>query len=136
MVVHPVVEALIIGGGPGGLATALSLARARRQVILFDSGKYRNQHVSHMHNVITWDHKSPAEFREVARRELTQGRYSTVQIKDIAISEVKKNADGIFEATDAAGETWQGKTLVIGTGITDVLPDLPGYRECWEGCKM
>lgn len=36
------VETLIIGGGPAGLATALSLARSRRQVILFDSGKYRN----------------------------------------------------------------------------------------------
>ena len=135
-VVHPLAETLIIGGGPGGLATALGLARARRQVIIFDSGKYRNGHVQHMHNVNTWDHANPASFRAAARRKLLDGRYHTVKLQNVAITNVTKRSDGIFEATDARDETWLGKTLILATGVTDVMPDLPGYRECWESNKM
>ena len=135
-VVHPLVETLIIGGGPGGLATALGLARARREVIIFDSGEYRNRHVQHMHNVNTWDHANPTSFREAACQELLQGRYSTVKLQKVIITHVVKRPDGIFEATDDMDETWLGKTLVLATGVTDLMPDLPGYRECWEKCKM
>lgn len=133
---HPLVETLIIGGGPGGLATALGLARARRQVIIFDSGKYRNAHVQHMHNVSTWDHANPYTFRASALRELLEGRYTSAKYQQTAITNVIKRPDGIFEATDSRDETWLGKTLVLATGITDIMPELPGYRECWESNKM
>lgn len=133
---HPLVETLIIGGGPGGLAAALGLARARRQAILFDSGKYRNSHVQHMHNVSSWDHANPAAFRAAARRELLEGRYTTIEFQQVAITNIIKRQDGVFEATDSKDETWLGKTLILASGITDVMPDLPGYRECWEKSKM
>lgn len=89
-----------------------------------------------MHNVSMWDHRNLADFRAAARRELVEGRYSTVEIKETAIMDVVRTAEGIFEATDAAGEIWRGKTLVLATGVTDNVPDLPGYKECWESCKM
>ena len=124
-------ECLIIGGGPGGLSTALGLSRILHTAALFDSGVYRNRFSNHMHTVSTWDHKDPAEYRAAARRELIEGRYSSVQIKDITIVKVEKLEDGGFKATDAAGEEWTGKKLVLATGSKDEHPDIPGYKECW-----
>ncbi|KAI9765221.1 MAG: hypothetical protein M1840_007713 [Geoglossum simile] len=124
-------ECLIIGGGPGGLSTALGLARILHSAIVFDSGVYRNGLSSYMHTISTWDHKDPAEYRAAARRELTEGRYDSVQIKDIKITEVEKLEDGSFKATDKTGGSWVGKKLVLATGSRDMFLDIPGYGECW-----
>ncbi|KAI9763919.1 MAG: hypothetical protein M1839_006120 [Geoglossum umbratile] len=124
-------ECLIIGGGPGGLSTALALARILHTAVIFDSGVYRNRDSNHMHTVSTWDHKDPAEYRAAARKELTEGRYTSIQIKDVAIVKVEKLEDGGFKATDATGAEWVGKKLVLATGSKDEYPDIPGYQECW-----
>lgn len=124
---HSPVETLIIGGGPGDLAAAMGLARARRQVILFDSGRYRNNHVQHMHDVSSWDHANPEFFRAAARRELLEGRYTSVNFQQVAITNVIKRQDGVFEATDAKKEAWLGRTLILATGVTDIMPESPGY---------
>lgn len=51
-------DAIIIGGGPAGLAALSGLARVRRNVLLIDSGSYRNQPTRHMHDVLGFDGKS------------------------------------------------------------------------------
>jgi len=64
------VDILIIGGGPAGLTSALTLVRQLYTVVLFDSGSYRNGSAVHMHTIPTWDHKDPKEFRAAARKDL------------------------------------------------------------------
>ncbi|KAH9205762.1 hypothetical protein DL95DRAFT_417146 [Leptodontidium sp. 2 PMI_412] len=76
-------------------------------------------------------YRDPAELRTAARKELFQGRYSTVKYSKTAVSAVAKLPDGTFKATDATGSEWVGDKLVLGTGVTDILPDLPGFAECW-----
>lgn len=124
-------EVLIIGGGPAGLSAALSLARARRSAIVFDSGEYRNAPTKHLHTFITWDHHAPEELRAAARKELFEGRYSTVKLSNTAVKAVTKLQDGSFKAVDAAGTEWVGDKLVLATGVRDLLPDIPGFAECW-----
>lgn len=48
-------DAIIVGGGPAGLSALSALARVRRNVLLIDSGEYRNQPTRHMHDVIGFD---------------------------------------------------------------------------------
>lgn len=48
-------DAIIIGGGPAGLAALSGLARVRRNVLLIDSGVYRNAPTRHMHDVLGFD---------------------------------------------------------------------------------
>lgn len=50
-------DAIVIGGGPAGLSALSGLARVRRNVLLIDSGEYRNQPTRHMHDVIGFDGK-------------------------------------------------------------------------------
>ncbi len=125
------VDVLIIGGGPAGLSVATGLARQLYTAVVFDSGVYRNAKASHMHNVVTWDHQNPAEFRKKARDDIRK-RYSSIQFQDnTKIENVKKTQNGQFEATDATGKVWTGRKLVLATGIKDVYPEIDGYGDCW-----
>lgn len=130
MASKPVYDALIIGGGPAGLSTALGLSRILHTAVLFDSGVYRNQLAKHMHIVSTWDHQDPEEFRAAARKELT-ARYDSVRIQNSTVEKVEKLENGWFKATDASQQEWTGKKLVLATGSKDVFPNIPGYEECW-----
>src|SRR3954470_19038971 len=79
-------DAVVVGGGPAGLQATLTLARVHRSVLMVDSGSYRNDPASHMHNVVTHDGTPPAEFRAAARKELSA--YGTVTLRDAAVTSV------------------------------------------------
>ena len=58
----PTYDAIIIGGGPSGLSALSGLARVRRNVLLIDSGEYRNGPTRHMHDVLGYDGESKSKF--------------------------------------------------------------------------
>lgn len=123
-------DTLILGAGPAGLSTALGLARQLYSVVVFDSQQYRNYPTSHMHNVLTWDHKSPADFRESARANILS-RYDGVIFRESRIDSIVKREDGTFEATDERGDKTVGRKVVLATGVRDVMPGIDGFGELW-----
>jgi thioredoxin reductase len=125
-----VYDALIIGAGPAGLSTALGLARQTYSAIVFNSNQYRNAFSERMHNVVTWDHKPPSDFRAAARDNI-ESRYNTIHFKNATIVSATKKDDGTFEAVDEQQNKYQGRKLVLATGVTDVLPDIKGFSELW-----
>lgn len=125
------VDVLIIGGGPGGLTVALTVARQLHTAIVFDSSSYRNEASNHMHTVLTWDHKDPKDYRAAARANILE-RYQTIQFADVELKSIRKIEDGFFEATsDGNHHKWVGRKVVLATGTVDIYPDLEGYAECW-----
>lgn len=126
----PLLDVLIIGGGPGGLAVATGLARQLYTAAVFDSGIYRNARSKHAHNILTWDHSDPADYRAKARSDLS-ARYNTIQIVETEIESVRRNENGRFEARDSAGNVWTGKKLALASGVKDIYPGIPGYDDVW-----
>ena len=117
-------DALVIGGGPAGLQAALTLGRMHPPHPLLDSGTYRNAPVDAMHNIVTNDGRDPAEFRAIARGELAA--YDAVEVRDLAASSVARRDDGTFSTTLADGTASPSLTVVLATGLRDVMPDVPG----------
>ncbi|OOQ81586.1 pyridine nucleotide-disulfide oxidoreductase [Penicillium brasilianum] len=114
-------DVLIIGGGPAGLAIATGLARQLYTSLVLDSGVYRNERATHMHNVSGFDHVNPAVYRAKAKQDL-QKRYDTIDFASAKIQTVRKVAD-LFEAVDDQGKTYQGRKLALATGVRDVLEE-------------
>ncbi|RZA07908.1 MAG: NAD(P)/FAD-dependent oxidoreductase [Proteobacteria bacterium] len=81
-------EVMIVGGGPAGLSAALILGRARRKVLVLDSGTYRNARSRALHGFLTREGISPADFLTLAREELQ--RYPTVEVRNARVEDVRR----------------------------------------------
>lgn len=121
-------DVIIVGGGPAGLNAAVVLGRCHREVLLFDTGKPRNLHSEGMHNYLTRDHILPTEFLKIAHTEIK--KYG-IQFRYIQIIKAHKDDNGNFILTDRKNKTYHSKKLLIATGLTDHIPDISGFRECY-----
>ncbi|KAI0128145.1 thioredoxin reductase glit [Hypoxylon sp. NC0597] len=137
MATTPIVDVLILGAGPAGLATAGALARQLHTAIVFSHNVYRNARAKHMHNVAGWDHADPASFRAKARSDILSRYSDTIQFRDVEITRVKKLDDdkkgrSRFEAEDVEGKKYVGRKVVLAMGVKDVMPERPrGYADLW-----
>ena len=120
-------DVVIVGGGPAGLAAALALGRARKRVLLCDSGSPRNARAAHVQNFVTRDGVPPREFRRIARQEL--GAYANVTVRD-ARADAISGDHGAF-AVQLAGNTVEARRIILATGMIDDIPDIEGMGELW-----
>jgi thioredoxin reductase len=120
-------DVAVIGGGAAGLSAAVALGRSRRTVIVLDDGTPRNAPADGVHNFLTRDGMPPAELLAVGRDEAEA--YGG-QIVRASATEARR-AHGGFAVTTSGGEVIHARRLVVATGLTDDLPDVPGVRELW-----
>ena len=120
-------DVVIIGGGPGGLAAALTLGRARRRVLLCDAGPRRNAAATHIHNFVTRDGTPPDDFRRIAREQLRA--YPRVEVRDAHVASITGER-GNFRVTLASG-TVEARRVLLAVGMVDELLSLDGFRELW-----
>jgi thioredoxin reductase len=121
-------DVVVIGGGAAGLSAALVLSRARRRVLVVDSGTPRNAPAAHMHGFLSRDGFPPAALLASGRDEVTG--YGG-EIVDAAVSDVVPVADGGFEVVMAGDRRVSARRLLVATGLRDELPDIPGLRDRW-----
>ncbi len=121
-------DVIIVGGSFAGLSAALQLGRARRRVLVVNSGLPRNRFSAQAHGVLGHDGKPPNEFLAEARRQVLE--YPTVEIYSGVVKNAARDSDR-FAATLANGQTFKARRLILATGVSDTLPDLPGLRERW-----
>lgn len=121
-------DVAIIGGSYAGLSAAMTLGRARRNVVVIDSGQPCNRQTPHSHNLITQDGKTPAEISALARGQVLA--YPTVQMHTGLVMDVS-GTDGEFTITTDGQPTLQARKLIFTTGIRDIMPEIPGFAESW-----
>jgi thioredoxin reductase len=120
-------DVVIVGGGPAGLAAALTVGRGRKRVLLCDSGAPRNAAAVHVQNFVTRDGVPPGEFRRIAREQLRP--YASVEARDERVQAIAGEL-GAFEVQLETG-TGEARRILLCTGMIDELPDLAGFAELW-----
>ena len=121
-------DAIVIGGSFAGLAAATYIARARRSVVVIDTGLPRNRFAEHSHGFLAHDGSSPQAILATARSQLA--KYPTVTFIHGEATNARQ-ADGGLVVTLATGEILDGVRLVLAFGISDELPAIPGLAQRW-----
>ncbi|GGH77219.1 NAD(P)/FAD-dependent oxidoreductase [Phaeocystidibacter marisrubri] len=122
-------EVIIIGGSNAGLSAAMSLGRSLRKVLVIDSGKPCNAPTPYSHNFLTRDGATPEEISTIAKEQVLS--YPSVHFQEGLAQSAEKKEDGSFDVTLDNGQMISAQKLVIATGMKDILPQIPGFQECW-----
>lgn len=120
-------DVVVVGGGAAGLNGALMLARSRRTVVVIDAGEPRNAPAAGVHGLLARDGVTPAELLERGREEVRG--YGGHVVSGEVVDAVRED-DG-FTVRLADGRTVDARRLLVTTGLTDELPEVPGLRERW-----
>ena len=121
-------DVIIVGGSFAGLSAAIPLARARRRVLVVDSGLPRNRFAAASHGFFTRDGASPGELLDTARRQLSA--YPTAEIVQDEAVQITREGEG-FAVALRSGRRENGKRLVLATGVVDRLPKVDGLDARW-----
>jgi thioredoxin reductase len=126
-------DVLIIGAGSAGLSAALTLGRCLRRVLVADGGPPRNEASPGVHGFLTRDGIRPTELLRLGHEELQP--YDSVEVQSVEIKTLTQEGKG-FRATgsgtaDDAPISITARRVLLATGVSDILPPLPGFRDLW-----
>jgi thioredoxin reductase len=119
-------DAIVVGGGPAGLSAATWLARYRREVLVLDSGDYRNRWVEQSHGYLGDDPVAPASLLQRARAQLDA--YPRTEVRNGRAQSARREADATFTLElEGDGDPLRARRVVLATGVKDRFPEVKGF---------
>jgi len=126
-------DVVVVGGGAAGLAGALTTARALRSTLVVDAGQPRNAPAEGVHNYLGREGTAPHELLALGRAEVEA--YGGQVLSGTAVAAERLGGDepgaARFRVVLDDGRSVLARRLLVTTGATDVLPDVPGLAERW-----
>src|SRR5215216_7013963 len=123
----PVLDAVIVGGGPAGLSAALVLGRARRRVLVLDTGRPANAASRAVGGLLAQVGVAPTELRRAGREQLAD--HPNVEVRDGAVLDAAPAPGGFAVKLD--GGAVRTRSVVLAHGLRYDPPPVPGVKELW-----
>jgi thioredoxin reductase len=124
-----VLDAVIVGGGPAGLSAALVLGRARKNVLVLDTGRPANAASANaIGGLLSQGGVTPAELRRRGREQLDE--FPTVELRDGEVLDADPFSEGVFVRLDG-GRGVRARSLILAHGLRYDPPPLPGVKSLW-----
>jgi len=124
----PAWQCVVIGGGAAGLSAALVLGRARRTVLVVDSGRQSNLPAGGIGGLLGHDGRRPSDFYAHAREEL--GRYPGIEIIGETVEDIE-GGDGSFSVTFSDGSSSSSAKVVLAPGMDYEIEISEGGERLW-----
>lgn len=118
-------DCVVVGGGPAGLAAALWLGRYRVNTCLIDADRPRNAPTWAIHGYLGLPDPPPEELRRIGR---AQARAAGTACEIGIVEDVTGEKDN-FEVRLADGRTTKARRILFGTGLRDMIPEIPGLAD-------
>src|SRR5947209_9034688 len=124
-----ILDVLIIGGGPAGLAAAIYLARFRRRLLLVDAGESRTEWIPRSRNLAGFPDGLPGT--ELLRRMRKQVRQHKAPVLRECVDTITREREGSFKAAWRTAAA-RSRTVLFATGVVDEPPPIADPRSAVE----
>ncbi len=121
-------DAVIVGGGPAGLSTALVLGRANKRVLVIDDDRPANAVSQGVGGLLGHDRVKPADLRDSGRRQLED--HANVEVRHGAVEDASRTRDA-FAVKLTDGPSVRARAIVLAHGLRYDPPPLPGIEALW-----
>ncbi len=123
-------QVAIIGGGPAGLAAALTLSRSMIKGLLLDAPTpARNAASPNVGAFPARDMTAPGDFRAKVAEEIDG--YGFVDRRAAAVTSISRQGENEFALNADDGSAVTADRLLLATGMIDVFPAINGLTERW-----
>src|SRR6476646_4241134 len=119
---EPILDCLIIGGGPAGLTAAIYLARFHLDILVVDGGKSRAASIPCTRNHAGYP--EGIEGKELLRRMREQACKYGAKIESEFVTKVEQNDESrAFTVTWGSGQR-AARTILLATGVSNRRPPM------------
>jgi thioredoxin reductase (NADPH) len=119
---EPILDCLIVGGGPAGLTAAIYLARFHLDILVVDGGKSRAAWIPCTRNHAGYP--DGIEGKELLQRMRDQTCKYGAKIETEFVTKLERDANtGLFTATWGSGCA-TARTVLLATGVTNRRPPM------------
>jgi thioredoxin reductase (NADPH) len=118
---EPILDCLIIGGGPAGLTAAIYLARFHLDILVVDGGKSRASWIPCSHNHAGFP--DGINGKELLERMRAQAQKYGSKIKAEQVTKLDREENGIFTATWGSG-CERARSVLLATGVANRRPPM------------
>jgi thioredoxin reductase (NADPH) len=131
-----VYDAIVVGGGMGGLSAAIYLARYGLTCLVVEKGRGRSFWMQDLRNYVGLDPDTPG--RDIIQHATKQAIDWGADFLRGFVEEVTEAGDETFAVkvkvgkSDAAGVTFKAKNIIAASGVIDVLPELENMQNVFD----